>query len=871
MGRRFRRLMNRGTTLVLTICVFGLVSACGKSAYVEQDPVDVSYSRSGVAPVTLYAGNETRTALEGDESIRWNQGDAIILLRETGADDNVECLLPADIQAMKAGATKSVILVNPSSNNGFFLGYDGNEVVKNTSSLSKLQNGTAADNLEAITEYAAGFQNDPNFIFTVERTETGWLIYHQGSGVGLTTTLKDKYNNNEKYYYCELSNNVNPVIIQAITEDSNWSTNLVPNREEQFWVKNGDDRYFRSGGTRDPLTWSTNGKSAWANWLFYEVPGRSRYRFTADESGASVSFTNKTGFKAGEDTWYAVYPESVLPTSKDGNLQMNLPSFQSYVPGSFDEGAYVSAGVLQGDHISFRGLFGVLKLSMKGTQRVLSITVTDNAGASLWGDASVGLSALAEGDCSARVTGGSSSLTLNCGSGVVLSMDTATDFYLVVPVGSFAEGFQMNVVTSEGTLKKRTSQNNKIERADIKSMPEFTLNSSDMDVTEVNIENEVVRAYMYYGAYKSFGEESYFVTKEDVNALATSCRWNNDQPVGWKVTWSGSDPVTVSVTQDGKDWYTKSGLEWNEYTITNLTPGSKYTYSITRNGEILSEGTFKAVGQVRMVSIPDSWNFRDLGGWTGLNGATVRYGKLYRGGSLNGQFNGSEQNHQNADFTYYTFSSQDEIDQLGIKAELDLRGDPEIVGEWGTQQNAHSVSLLKTQLKEADFIRIMTDFALYYPRQRSSAVQDVAWIIHELKQGKPVAFHCKSGADRTGAVALLIEGLLGVTEGDAARDYELTSLSPETDQRYAKNPSFNFFQSNGLFSVEKETFQEKCYYYLNGFFNDVHINAKDLDWFICEMLGLTSYTHPSWAVDYTDNELEKVFTVSTGSGSYTRP
>ena len=120
----------------------------------------------------------------------------------------------------------------------------------------------------------------------------------------------------------------------------------------------------------------------------------------------------------------------------------------------------------------------------------------------------------------------------------------------------------------------------------------------------------------------------------------------------------------------------------------------------------------------------------------------------------------------------------------------------------------------------------------------------------------------------------MIEGLLGVSEGDAARDYELTSLSPETGVRYANSANFEFFkQSSGLFSIKKGdlTFQEQCYYYLNKSFDDVHINAKDLDWFICEMLGLTSYTHPAWAEDYPDNDLSKVFTVSTGSGSYTKP
>ena len=41
----------------------------------------------------------------------------------------------------------------------------------------------------------------------------------------------------------------------------------------------------------------------------------------------------------------------------------------------------------------------------------------------------------------------------------------------------------------------------------------------------------------------------------------------------------------------------------------------------------------------------------------------------------------------------------------------------------------------------------------------------------------PIDFHCIAGADRTGALALVLYGILGVSEADIRTDYALTSYS----------------------------------------------------------------------------------------------
>ena len=52
------------------------------------------------------------------------------------------------------------------------------------------------------------------------------------------------------------------------------------------------------------------------------------------------------------------------------------------------------------------------------------------------------------------------------------------------------------------------------------------------------------------------------------------------------------------------------------------------------------------------------------------------------------------------------------------------------------------------------------------------------WVVARLREGKPVYFHCAAGRDRTATLAVLLEGALGVSESDMAKDYELTYFSP---------------------------------------------------------------------------------------------
>lgn len=149
-------------------------------------------------------------------------------------------------------------------------------------------------------------------------------------------------------------------------------------------------------------------------------------------------------------------------------------------------------------------------------------------------------------------------------------------------------------------------------------------------------------------------------------------------------------------------------------------------------------GTLNPLDQVRWIKSQTA-NMRDLGGWA-CDGGTVRYGILYRSGELN---------------------AQDEsllIEELGINTECDLTAD--------------GVPAFPGKMR---FIG-HTSYAMYSLANTEAWRVNLRGIFEAVRYGDPVVFHCSMGADRTGTLACVLEALLGVSQSDLDKDYELTSF-----------------------------------------------------------------------------------------------
>ena len=179
--------------------------------------------------------------------------------------------------------------------------------------------------------------------------------------------------------------------------------------------------------------------------------------------------------------YYAVYPFSAEAEITSSVIRMPLPATQKYAAGSFSVGTnpavahFTYAGRSE---LSFKNLCGVLKLQIKGESsvKVSSITLTDKAGASLWGTASIPLSSV-DGKPEMTLSGGTSDITLS-DINVPLSPSAASEFLLVVPAGALSKGFTVRVSDTDGNIYNLdTDVDNTVRRATVHTMPEITLSA----------------------------------------------------------------------------------------------------------------------------------------------------------------------------------------------------------------------------------------------------------------------------------------------------------------------------------------------------------------------------------------------------------
>ena len=226
----------------------------------------------------------------------------------------------------------------------------------------------------------------------------------------------------------------------------------------------------------------------------------------------------------------------------------------------------------------------------------------------------------------------------------------------------------------------------------------------------------------------------------------------NDKPLPVKFTWRGiASRIMMSTSPQMENAFNVKPSS-GEAAVYNLVPGVKYYYKVLDSkGVELKNGIVTPVGPLRMINgISD--NVRDLGGWK-ADGGHIAYGRLFRGSQLSSRI------------------SQDGKDiflkDLGISVDLDLRGIKD------SEASAGPV------ITEALYLKLPVEKNLGRGTGNTEELYQKAirYIIGWLGQGRNIYFHCAGGADRTGSLAFLIEALLGVSESDLSKDYEITTFA----------------------------------------------------------------------------------------------
>ena len=269
----------------------------------------------------------------------------------------------------------------------------------------------------------------------------------------------------------------------------------------------------------------------------------------------------------------------------------------------------------------------------------------------------------------------------------------------------------------------------------------------------------------YYGGFngKTYNDQG----QEDPAGVAFS--WtkepDSDIPPSYSIRWSQAalkEGALILHLEDKLSWKADIPVPEGQcfINISNLVPNDRYTYKVSSaKGRKIKEGSFTTTGLLHQLHFQGDdggvRNVRDLGGWKTIDGKTVKYRKLYRGGRMNDPWE-----------TMLNEQGKKEVLIEGIGSQLDLRGKSDVMDVPAVEGLAHCAPCIE----EGGRAMLVKDAA--------KTKECFEFIVNSLKSDRPVFFHCSLGRDRTGTLDILLLGLLGVSEGDIGKAYEVTYFAP---------------------------------------------------------------------------------------------
>lgn len=515
-----------------------------------------------------------------------------------------------------------------------------------------------------------------------------------------------------------------------------------------------------------------------ATGTFYWSPGDEINLFRGTGGGKFVSTNNVAATSAdfvgtlpsallddpSAGNYWAVYPysESNSFDAASNTLTTAVPSAQTAAEGTFADGQFVSIGCSSGLSMTFYHLCGGIKFRVENAG-FTSVTLSGRNNETLAGTVEV----RRDNDGHPyvhQVVNGSTAVTLTCSDGFVPGVEY---FIVTLPV-SFSNGFTL---TFDGGLTRTVNAAMNVNRAKFQWSNSALDSVFDITYETCDIENAGMRSFL---TNVDYSDDPNCTTTLVANYSSTG----SDKPLPVTISWTGAASKIVLSKSPLFIETSEVSVTGHSASVYNLIPGVKYYYKVLgNNGSVLKTACVTPVGPIRMVyGVSDKGNVRDLGGWT-ADGGHIAYGKLFRGSKVD-------------DIQKDPTEKDIFLNTLGVDIDLDLRGLP--AGNAGGSGE-------KNPWKDSDPIQyenvklwhyfVANGSSSYQPTDAEMGAtaevyqQTIRRIIGWLGEGKVVYFHCHGGSDRTGTLAFLIEALLGVSESDLSKDYELTYFSGSTRKR----------------------------------------------------------------------------------------
>ena len=288
--------------------------------------------------------------------------------------------------------------------------------------------------------------------------------------------------------------------------------------------------------------------------------------------------------------------------------------------------------------------------------------------------------------------------------------------------------------------------------------------------------------------------------------------------IKWQASGKATDCELYISEYEDLDKYITVPVTGNVVKINNFKARTKYYYAlkatvkgVTATSEIQSFVTESALP--RFIDCDGVTNMRDLGGYN-AKGGVVKQGLIYRCGRLNA----SESKTLQVEITDGGIKT---MRDLGIRSEIDLRltkllyGSSDIREVGGLTDKSvigDDVNYYQCPMEYANGVSSSENYA---------EIRRVFSILAD-QSNYPLIFHCNIGTDRTGFIAYLVNGLLGVSKEDLMRDYLFSNFGKIGGARSESNI---VTYVNEINDREGSTLSEKIENYLE---NVVGVPQKDV-------------------------------------------
>jgi protein-tyrosine phosphatase len=194
----------------------------------------------------------------------------------------------------------------------------------------------------------------------------------------------------------------------------------------------------------------------------------------------------------------------------------------------------------------------------------------------------------------------------------------------------------------------------------------------------------------------------------------------------------------------------------------------------------------------RVIRLPGTSNLRDLGGYPGADGRSVRWGRLYRSGAM--------PRLERADWHWMHER------QIAVVCDLRSAAERELAPtRWQGPKHTRHV--------QADYDAALIYGRRFTPPRPGAAVNDLHQSLYALfvdilaptfreiiaallDEQAPIIFHCSAGQDRTGLTAGLLLSLLGVDRDIIYADYLLSTQCRQFENELDRTGVAEFAETN---------------------------------------------------------------------------